>query len=91
MINLSSETIDLTGWSLSDNSDKRLVIDSVVIDPRRSIIVKGLEQLKLGNNGDIIKLYDIDGARIDWVNYKKSMVHSDKPVVFLSPRSTLEV
>lgn len=98
LMNLGSEEIDLTGWTLSDNSDKRLLIDAVIGDPTfrvlgpgESIVVKGLEPLKLGNKGDIIKLYDADGARIDWVNYTKAMVHEDKPVVFLSPRSTLDV
>ena len=98
LINLGSETIDLTGWVLSDNSDKRVVIDTVVsdptarvLDPGESIVVKGLEPVKLGNNGDIIKLFDADGARIDWVNYTKAMVRSGKPVVFLSPRNTLNV
>ena len=98
LINLGSDTIDLSGWALSDNSDKRLVLDAVVVDPAsrvlgpgESLVVKGLEPLMLGNNGDIIKLYDADGARIDWVNYTKPMVSSGKPVVFLSPRSTLDV
>jgi endonuclease G len=98
LLNLGSQAIDLTGWALSDNSDKRLVIDTVVGDPAsrvlgpgESIVVKGLKPLRLANTGDIIKLYDADGARIDWVNYTKPMVRSGEPVVFLSPRSTLDV
>lgn len=96
LINLGSEAVDLSGWQLSDNSDKRLTIDEVVADPGsrmlspgESIIVRGLEPLRLGNSGDIIKLHDSSGARIDWVNYSRQMVRSGRPVVFLTPRSTL--
>ena len=98
LINLGSETIDLSGWTLSDNSDKKLVLDTVLRDaaarvlaPGESVVVKGLEPLQLANKGDIIKLYDAEGARIDWVNYTKPMVQSGKPVLFLSPRNTLDI
>ena len=49
-----------------------------------------LKPLALSNNGDVIRLYDADGARIDWVNYTRQMVEPGKPVLFLSPRDTLQ-
>ena len=98
LINLGSESIDLSGWELSDNSDKRLLVDHRVtdavqrkLDPGQSVVVKDLRPLQLGNKGDIIKLFDKSGARIDWVNYTKAMVESGTPVVFLSPRNTLDI
>ncbi|WP_051906355.1 lamin tail domain-containing protein [Methylomarinum vadi] len=94
--NLGSETVDITGWTLSDNSYKKLLLDNVLTDPNErimhpgeSVAIKDISPVQLSNNQDIIMLCDSTGARIDRVNYNKRMVQSGKPVVFLSPRDTL--
>ena len=98
MINLGTETVDLNGWELGDNSDHRVVIDSIAPDdeslslrPGDSIVLKGLEPLRLGNKGGVIKLFNAKNERIDWVNYTKNMVAAGKPVLFLTPRNTLQI
>ena len=98
LINLGSDTIDISGWTLSDNSDKKLDINRVLtdscarlIDPGESVVIKGIDPLKLANTKDVIKLYDANGARLDWVNYTKNMVKSGKVVSFLSARDTLAI
>jgi endonuclease G len=98
LINLGSETVDLSGWKLCDKSDNQVVIDSIVEDsssrslrPGESLVLKGLEPLRLANKGGVIKLFNADNERIDWVNYTDKMVMSGKPVHFLAPRNTLEV
>ena len=98
LINLGTETVDLNGWELGDNSDHRVVIDSIAPDdeslslrPGDSIVLKGLEPLRLGNKGGVIKLFNAKNERIDWVNYTKNMVAAGKPVLFLTPRNTLQI
>ncbi len=97
LINLGSETVDLTGWKLCDKSDNEILIDSIIANstsrslcPGESIVLKGLEPLKLANKGGVIKLFNAANERIDWVNYTKKMVSPGKPVHFLAPRNTLE-
>ncbi|MBE9171702.1 DNA/RNA non-specific endonuclease [Cyanobium sp. LEGE 06143] len=98
LINLGSEPVDLNGWKLGDNSDRQVVIDSIATDsasltlrPGDSIVLKGLEPLRLANKGGVIKLFNDKNERIDWVNYTKKMVATDKPVLFLAPRNTLQI
>lgn len=90
LLNLGNTEVDLSGWKLVDNSEKTRIIDSIVLAPGESAVINNVLPLQLGNNGDVIKLFDAQGARIDWVNYSKRMVREGKPVVFLSPRDTLE-
>ena len=95
--NLGAEEVDLSAWTLSDNSNQSLLIgeraggDEARLKPGESLVVNPVTPLRLSNERDVIKLYDGDGARIDWVNYNKKMVVAGKPVLFLSPRDTLVI
>lgn len=91
LLNLGADTISLKGWILTDNSDKEVKIGDVTLAPGESTVVTKLGKLQLGNRGDVIKLFDSDNARIDWVNYTEKMVRPGQPVIFLSPRDTLKV
>ncbi len=62
-----------------------------ILHSGESVVIKGLEPLKLSNSKDVIKLYDASGARIDWVSYTKKMVQSGKLITFLSARDTLAI
>ena len=79
-----------------NNQNAELVLDqnvlksSNMLQPGQSVVINPVLPLQLSNDGDIIKLWDKDGNRIDWVNYTERMVQEGKPVVFLSPRDTLE-
>ena len=96
IINFSGNAVDISGWTLEDNSAKKLNINDVLTDsakrvlqPGESRVIGPLEPLMLSNIKDVIKLYDGDNARIDWVNYGEHMVKSGEPVLFLSPRDGL--
>jgi endonuclease G len=88
---LLKHTIDLTGWSLSDNQDNAVAMGQVTLKPGESTVVKQLGKIRLANTGDVIKLHDDQKDRIDWVNYTEKMVKPGAPVLFLSPRDTLEL
>jgi endonuclease G len=55
------------------------------------VVLRGLEPLRLANRGGVIKLFNNSNERIDWVNYTEAMVTAGKPVLFLTPRNTLQV
>lgn len=90
LINLGGNTVNINDWTLVDNSEKRYSITNISLSPGESTIIRNIKPLQLSNNGDIIKLFDNNGARVDWVNYTQRMVSTGKPVVFLQPRDTLE-
>lgn len=97
LMNLGSDSVDLSGWKLGDVNDNRVVVDDIISDgeslvlrPGESIVLKGLEPVRLGNMGGVIKLFNAMDERIDWVNYTKDMVAAGKPVLFLAPRNTLQ-
>jgi endonuclease G len=60
------------------------------MNPGESVVIKDVSPLQLSNNQDVIMLCDANGARIDRVTYLKHMVRTGKPVLFLTPRDTLE-
>lgn len=90
LLNLGSSNVNLHNWKLIDNSDRSKTIEDITLKPGESFVVNEISPLQLGNQGDVIKLFDAQGARIDWVNYSKHMVKEGQPIVFLSPRDTLE-
>ena len=89
LINLGSDMVDLNNWTLWDNSDNAYTIKNVKLDPGESVVIKQISPIQLSNTGDVIKLFDSAGSRIDWVNYTKRMVEKGVPVSFLQPRETL--
>jgi endonuclease G len=98
LINLGSEAIDLQGWQLADQFDRRTALKaiaaagtSLLLGPGESVVLKGLEPLRLANRGGVIKLFNDSNERIDWVNYTEPMVTAGKPVLFLTPRNTLQL
>ena len=90
ILNLSHEPVDLTGWSLSDNSELQLEINSVlethlrVLQPGESQILYDVSPLQLSNTKDVIALFDNQGAQVDIVKYQKSQVRRNKPLWFIS-------
>lgn len=93
ILNLSAETIDLTGWQLSDTRRKRLNLEEVLdakeldLTPGEAVRVNPLKPLQLGNTGGVIELFEAaegteSGRRIDRVRYTKDDVKENVPVVF---------
>ncbi len=82
IINLSNETVDLKGWTLSDTRRSPLEL-SGKLEPGQSQTVKPVSPLQLGNNGGIIELYNDQKHRIDRVKYTAAeAVHEGRPVIF---------
>jgi len=69
--NLSSQAIDLRGWTLSDTHRGPLDIGTVldagqrVLQPGDAVAVQPLAPLQLSNRGGVIVLYQPDGKRLD--------------------------
>jgi endonuclease G len=98
LINLGDVPIDITDWKLMDNHGSMTIgpanlsqtpQGNPVIEPGIAVTVRLDNTVKLSNSGDVIKLYDQNSNRIDRVTYQKRMVKRGKPVVFLTPRDTL--
>lgn len=90
--NMSNEVIDINNWVLKDNTAALTISSSstnTLMDAGTTVVLKKLSPIKLGNNGDVIRLYDDKGRRIDYVNYTQKNVSAGKPVLFLEPRNTL--
>ncbi|MCR9255368.1 MAG: DNA/RNA non-specific endonuclease [Alphaproteobacteria bacterium] len=83
LINLEPGDIDLTGWTLIDNADKPVEL-SGTLAPGETMVLKGdsLKPIQLGNQGDILTLFDRNGRRIDRVRYVKEQVKENKVVLF---------
>lgn len=96
LINLGSDTIDVSNWVLKDNhGDVKLTQQSVngqsmTLLPGMACVVTDLGGIRLSNKKDVISLFDQDGARIDRVDYQAHMVREGEPILFLQPRDTLQ-
>ncbi|MDG9667070.1 DNA/RNA non-specific endonuclease [Hahella sp. CR1] len=93
LTNLGNQDINIADWVLNDNAASLTigtVLSDTLVKPGESRVIKPIDPIKLANNGDIIRLFDGVGNRIDWVNYIKPMLKTGVPVVFLSPRDTLD-
>ena len=91
ILNLSSEDIDLAGWTLWDNKRKKLKLESVldkkalILSPGQSIVVKPITPLQLSNSGGTITLFNEKNQRVDRVKHTlKDGKNQGKPAVFVS-------
>lgn len=97
LANLGPDTIDLANWTIQDKYNNSITItkqnlnSGTVINPGESKTISPVKPLKLESKGGIIKLNDNKKNRIDRVNYTKKMVSSKRPLLFLSPRDTLDI
>ncbi|MEO1376652.1 MAG: lamin tail domain-containing protein, partial [Cyanobacteria bacterium J06635_10] len=81
VINLSSEPVNLEGWTLSDTKHKPLQLNSIlkeqqrILQPGEAVRIQPLSPMRLSNNGGVISLYSKPqsnqgkGRRIDRVRY----------------------
>ncbi len=72
--NTSTQSINLTGWSLKDNSDEFKFKD-VIIQPQEYLVLfKAETGLTLNNiGGDKLELIDNKGKQVDKLSYKKKV------------------
>jgi len=86
ILNLKDTTVDIAGWVLEDRSGRKTTL-SGSLEPGEAIRVQGqnLGSIQLGNNGDILTLWDGAGQqrrRIDRVRYEKRHVQEGKAIIF---------
>ncbi len=96
LINLSSESVNLEGWTLSDTKREPLQLNSIlneqqrILQPGEALRIQPLSPVMLSNRGGVISLYDKPqsnqgkGRRIDRVHYTgKDAEREDAIVSFL--------
>jgi endonuclease G len=91
--NFSNDIVDINDWVLEDNSSRLTISNKKVnclMNAGDTIVIRDIQPIKLGNNGDVIRLYDDTGRRIDYVNYTRKNIETGKPMMFLEPRNTLK-
>jgi len=72
--NTSTQSINLTGWSLKDNSDEFKFKD-IIIQPQEYLVMFKAETGLILNNvgGDRLELIDNKGKQVDKLSYKKKV------------------
>ncbi len=76
LFNHSNFEVNLNGWIIIDNSGKKFIINqeklaSTTIAPDGYFLVKrGVSNISLNNDNDLLKLYQPNGELIDSVSYK---------------------
>ncbi|NJM22132.1 MAG: endonuclease [Richelia sp. SM1_7_0] len=92
VINLSSEPVNLEGWTLSDTTHEPLQLNSIlkeqqrILQPGEALRIQPLSPVMLSNSGGAISLYDNQGKgrRIDRVSYTaRDVEREDFTVRFL--------
>lgn len=73
LLNLASNPMDLTGWSIADRNKKREPIQQLVMPPGETerLTLTG-RHAQLSNRGGIISLLDPDGIKVHGVSYTKA-------------------
>lgn len=81
--NLSNETVNLAGWTLSDTLRPRLTL-SGTLGPGEATRVQPIAPLMLANHeARAIELYDDAGRRIDRVRYTREQAQAEgRPAIF---------
>jgi hypothetical protein len=76
LLNVTSATVDLAGWTLSDRAGGRQVL-SGDLQPGVTRRLQLTTAVQLGNQGDAIRLSDARGQVIDQVAYKRARYGPD--------------
>jgi len=76
LLNVSDESIDLTGWSISDSKDRSEKISGITIAPGGFVTIT-LKSPKLTNSGGSITLKNENDKVIQKVTYNKSDTSRD--------------
>jgi uncharacterized protein YukJ len=72
LINTSPESLDLSGWSLSDKLKQKQSLNGITIEPGAVVTVPlSKDKIQLSNEGGIITLLNQEGIKVDGVSYTK--------------------
>lgn len=93
VINLSSQPVNLEGWTLSDAKHEPLQLNLIlneqerILQPGEALQIKPLSPVMLSNNGGVISLYDkpqgnqSKGRRVDRVRYTSKDAENEDVIV----------
>ncbi|MBB4287943.1 lamin tail domain-containing protein [Roseospira goensis] len=83
ILNLSTEPVDLAGWTLSDTRRPPRALAGV-LGPGEAVRVQPVRPLMLANSrAGVIELYDGAGRRIDRVRYTEAQAKAEgRPAIF---------
>jgi endonuclease G, mitochondrial len=89
--NFTEAVVDLTDWEVGTLHSKRFPLSTFTqtglqLNPGESLRVMTGSAFQMSNDAGVIFLWDMNGARIDRVNYTKGMVKPGKVLMFLSPK-----
>lgn len=68
IINLTTDDVDLQGWTLGDTKRPRKPLDGK-LGPGEARRIQPLDPLMLANSGGVVELFAPDGRRVDRVKY----------------------
>jgi uncharacterized protein YukJ len=84
VLNISEQTLDLTGWQILDRNDKADTISGTIEPGYASVFRLTGAGAQLSNKGGTITLLDSRGLKVDGVAYTEDAAKPvGKPVVFL--------
>ena len=83
ILNTSAETLDLSGWALMDEHERRQTLSGSVRPSETITVSLASGSLQLNNKGGMITLLDARELKVDGVAYTAAQAAVEgKPVVF---------
>jgi uncharacterized protein YukJ len=76
-LNAGPDDLDLAGWSIVDQTKRRLVLDGGVLPAGEAVRVTLGSTVQLGNRGGLVTLLDPEGLKVDGVAYTKSQAAAE--------------
>ncbi|WP_019961021.1 DNA/RNA non-specific endonuclease [Woodsholea maritima] len=86
ILNLSNETIDLSGWTISDAKRTPKPLDGL-LGPGEGKRIQPVSPLMLSNKGGVIRLMNGAGERVDRVQYAEEQGRKDGETITFIHRS----
>jgi len=77
LLNASPDDIDLTGWSIVDHAERRMVLDGGSLPAGDAVRVVLASPVQLGNRGGLVTLLDPGGLKVDGIAYTKAQASAE--------------
>jgi hypothetical protein len=77
LLNASPDDVDLTGWSIVDHAERRMVLDGGALPAGDAVRIVLAAPVQLGNRGGLITLLDPGGLKVDGIAYTKAQASAE--------------
>ncbi|MCP4474855.1 MAG: lamin tail domain-containing protein [Gammaproteobacteria bacterium] len=85
IINLSNQIINLSGWHLSDGSNRSLALETVLDNtqflPGAAVVIQPIAPMRLINSNGNISLFNDKMERVDYVSYTEKQAAVEGSVI----------